>query len=89
MLSRDRYLVVFSIATSLLSASLGFADKFIQSIREVDLIVIFFSGIFILVVILILLFFLIQTILKNIILVKRKQLLGNQKIEVRAVKERK
>lgn len=66
MIAKDRYLVIFSILTSLLSAGLGFVEKFIQSIHEVDLLVIFFSGIFILLVILILLFFLVKEVITRI-----------------------
>ena len=72
MILRDRYLVVFSIATSLLSAGLAFVEKFIQSIHEIDLTIIFFSGIFIALVIIILLFFLVKGVLENTLLSKGK-----------------
>lgn len=65
MFSKERYLVVFSIVTSLFSAGLGFIEKFIQSIHAVDLTIIFFSGIFILLVVLILLFFLAKEIISK------------------------
>lgn len=66
MLARDKYLVIFSIATSLLSAGLGFVERFIKSIHEVDLQVIFFSGLFVLIVVMILLFFLLKDLLLRI-----------------------
>ena len=74
MLLKDRYLVVFSIATSILSASLAFVERFIKSIHEVDLMVIFFAGVFVMIVIFILLFFLARGIVNNIIDLKKKQL---------------
>lgn len=65
MLLKDTYLVVFSIATSLLSAGLAFVEKFVQSIHQVDLTIIFFSGMFIILVIIILVFFLAKGVIEN------------------------
>lgn len=66
MVSTDRKLVIFSVITSILSAGLGFINRFIETLEEIDVLVIFFSGIFIFLVIIILLFFLIKEVIVKI-----------------------
>ncbi|MGD9276648.1 MAG: hypothetical protein PVJ67_05730 [Candidatus Pacearchaeota archaeon] len=68
MVTTDRKLVVFSVITSILSATLGFIDRFVETLEEIDIRIIFFSGIFILLVIVILLFFLIREVIIKITL---------------------
>lgn len=78
MVSTDRKLVVFSVITSILSAALGFIDRFVETLEEIDIRIIFFSGISILLVIVILLFFLIREVIIKLV-IRRDDLRKNKK----------
>lgn len=62
---KQKPLVLFSIITSLLSMAIGLVQRFIVSLDDVDIMVIFFSGMFILIVVLFLLYFLGREIVIN------------------------
>lgn len=65
-MASEKRLVIFSIITSVLSAGLGFVQRFIKSLGEVDKLVIFFSGIFVLIVVAILLYLLSRELIRRL-----------------------
>ncbi len=63
---KQKVLVLVSIITSVLSATVGLIQRFISTLTEIDAIVIFFSGIFLLLIVAVLLYFMIREVIRSL-----------------------